>query len=242
MRTGRNRVRPDGVFHLGRHRHSRHAVKARRIVRTDVRTGRCYTALLHDGIRSSRGICRDLCHTPLSAQRRYLFHRHCRSHGRHSDTIGACGGKSGEARLVYTGNAAIITGILLLVFAHNIPCYLLLAALLGYSFGAVQPALQTMVMPAERRGAASSTFFVAFDFGIALGGFFAGLLVKYREYDDMFLGMLLVLLLSIVLHYLFGRRHPSSSPPPKKKEYGMNRITRKSDIFGRICFKPTYLF
>ena len=216
MRTGRNRVRPDGVFHLGRHRHSRHAVKARRIVRTDVRTGRCYTALLHDGIRSSRGICRDLCHTPLSAQRRYLFHRHCRSHGRHSDTIGACGGKSGEARLVYTGNAAIITGILLLVFAHNIPCYLLLAALLGYSFGAVQPALQTMVMPAERRGAASSTFFVAFDFGIALGGFFAGLLVKYREYDDMFLGMLLVLLLSIVLHYLFGRRHPSSSPPQKK--------------------------
>ena len=114
MRTGRNRVRPDGVFHLGRHRHSRHAVKARRIVRTDVRTGRCYTALLHDGIRSSRGICRDLCHTPLSAQRRYLFHRHCRSHGRHSDTIGACGGKSGEARLVYTGNAAIITGSALL--------------------------------------------------------------------------------------------------------------------------------
>ena len=87
----------------------------------------------------------------------------------------------------------------------------------GIQFGAVQPALQTMVMPAERRGAASSTFFVAFDFGIALGGFFAGLLVKYREYDDMFLGMLLVLLLSIVLHYLFGRRHPSSSPPQKKR-------------------------
>ena len=39
---------------------------------------------------------------------------------------GTCGGKSGEARLVYTGNAAIITRILLLVFAHNIPCYLLL--------------------------------------------------------------------------------------------------------------------
>lgn len=115
------------------------------------------------------------------------------------------------------------------------------AALLGYSFGAVQSALQTMAMLVERRGAASSTFFVAFDFGIALGGFLAGLLVKYRGYDDMFLGMLLVLLLSIVLHYLFGRRHPSSSPPPKK-EYGMNRITRKSDIFGRICFKLTYLF
>jgi len=118
MRTGRSGVRPDGVFHLGRHRHSRHAVKARRIVRTDVRAGRCYTTLLHDGIRSSRGICRDLSVL------------HCLpSEGIYFIGIavaGTCGGKSGEARLVYTGNAAIITGILLLVFAHNIPCYLLL--------------------------------------------------------------------------------------------------------------------
>ena len=37
MQTGRSGFRPDGVFHLGRHRHSRHAVKARRIVRTEVR-------------------------------------------------------------------------------------------------------------------------------------------------------------------------------------------------------------
>ena len=32
------------------------------------------------------------------------------------------------------------------------------------------------------------------------------------------LGMLLVLLLSIVLHYLFGRRHPSSPPPSRFDE------------------------
>ena len=46
MRTGRSGVRPDGVFHLGRHRHSRHAVKARRIVRTDVRAGRFSRVIL----------------------------------------------------------------------------------------------------------------------------------------------------------------------------------------------------
>ena len=55
-------------------------------------------------------------------------------------------------------------------FCRPRPC-LVVAALLGYSFGAVQSALQTMAMLVERRGAASSTFFVAFDFGIALGGF-----------------------------------------------------------------------
>ena len=153
---------------------------------------------------------------------------------------GTCGGKSGEARLVYTGNAAIITGILLLVFAHNIPCCC--GSTAGIQFRSCA------VCPADHGHACRKTrcrklyVFRGFRFRDCIGRILAGLLVKYRGYDDMFLGMLLVLLLSIVLHYLFGRRHPSSSPPPKKKEYGMNRITRKSDIFGRICFKPTYLF
>ena len=123
----------------------------------------------------------------------------------------------GEARLVYTGNAAIVAGILLLVFAHNVPCYLLSAALLGYSFGAIQPSLQTMAMHAvapERRGAASSTFLVAFDFGIALGGFLAGVLVKYLDYDAMFLCMIVPCVLSWAYYYVFGRRHASSFNPP----------------------------
>ena len=126
----------------------------------------------------------------------------------------------GEARLVYTGNAAIMAGILLLVFAHNVPCYLLSAVLLGYSFGAIQPSLQTMAMHAvapERRGAASSTFFVAFDFGIALGCFLAGVLVKYLNYDVMFLCMIVPCLLSWGYYYVFGRRHPSSFNPRNRR-------------------------
>lgn len=127
--------------------------------------------------------------------------------------------RHGEAGLVYSGNAAIIAGILLLVFAHSVPCYLLSAVLLGYSFGAIQPSLQTMAMHAvqpERRGAASSTFFVAFDFGIALGGFLAGLLVKYLDYDAMFLWMTVPCLLSLAYYRQFGRSHPSSFNPRRQ--------------------------
>lgn len=127
--------------------------------------------------------------------------------------------KHGEAILVYTGNLAIIAGILLLVFAHNIPCYILSAMLLGYSFGAIQPSLQTMAMHAvgpERRGAASSTFFVAFDFGIALGGFIAGVLVKYFGYDLMFLLISLSCVLSLAYYYVFGRNHASSFNPKNR--------------------------
>lgn len=135
--------------------------------------------------------------------------------------LGRAVDKYGEARLVYTGNAALIAGILLLVFAHNLSGYVHSALLLGYSFGAVQPSLQTMALHAvkpERRGAASSTFFVAFDFGIALGGFLAGLLVKCFGYDAMFLLIALSGVCSWVYYYFFGRNHASSLNPHNRRK------------------------
>lgn len=144
--------------------------------------------------------------------------------------LGRAVDRYGEARLVYTGNAAIVAGILLLIFAHNVPCYLLSAVLLGYSFGAIQPSLQTMAMHAvapERRGAASSTFFVAFDFGIALGGFLAGVLVKWLGYDAMFLCMIVPCLLSWGYYYVFGRCHASSFNPENRRR--MQGLGEKED-------------
>ncbi len=134
--------------------------------------------------------------------------------------LGRAVDKYGEARLVYTGNAACMAGILLLVFCHNLPCYVISALLTGYSFGAIQPSLQTMAMHAvapERRGAASSTFFVAFDFGIAIGGFLAGILIKYFGYDMMFLLIGLSNLLSLSYYYFFGRNHASSFNPSRRR-------------------------
>lgn len=125
----------------------------------------------------------------------------------------------GEGILVYTGNIAIIAGVLLLVFVHNVPSYVISALLLGYSFGAVQPSLQTMSMHAvapERRGAASSTFFCAFDLGIALGGFIAGVLIKSFGYDVMFLCVSFSCVLSLVYYIMFGRNHVSSLNPHRK--------------------------
>ena len=114
-----------------------------------------------------------------------------------------------ESLMVYGGNLTIILGILLLVLVHTTPAYLLSAILLGYSFGTLQPALQTMAMrpvPSERRGAAGSTFFVAFDLGIALGGYLAGLLVKHYSYDTMFLWMIVPCLASAASYRLATHR------------------------------------
>ncbi len=126
--------------------------------------------------------------------------------------------KYGEANLVYTGNIAIILGIILLVFSHNLPSFILSGLLVGYSFGSLQPSLQTMAMhkvAPERRGAASSTFFVSFDSGIALGCFIAGALIKIWGYDLTFCIFVLPCLMSLGYYYFFGRRHPSSFNPKK---------------------------
>lgn len=61
-------------------------------------------------------------------------------------------------------------------------------------------------VPSERRGAAGSTFFVAFDLGIALGGFLAGVLIKNFGYDIMFLSMIVPCLASALSFRLTASR------------------------------------
>lgn len=117
--------------------------------------------------------------------------------------------RDGAGILIHSGNVLLIIGILLLVFMHNYFGYILSALMLGVSFGAVQPSLQTMAMravPPQRRGAASSTFFVAFDFGIALGGLLSGILAKYLGYDVMFIAIALCGIFSSVYFYFFASR------------------------------------
>lgn len=141
--------------------------------------------------------------------------------------------RRGEAILVYTGNAAIVLGTILLVLTPNVPSFILSALLLGYSFGAVQPSLQTMALHSvspDRRGAANSTFFVAFDLGIAIGGFLAGFLAKNFGYDTMFLIISLFGIASTIYYYKFGRRHPSSlNPTMRSSQYLHNPIIKQTN-------------
>ncbi len=121
--------------------------------------------------------------------------------------------RHGEELLVYTGNASCIAAVLLLVLCNSLPCFVLSAICLGYAFGAIVPSLQTMAMHAvapERRGAATSTFFVAFDLGVAVSGFIAGALIKSLGYDKMFLIMVSFCFFSLVYYYVYGRNHASS--------------------------------
>lgn len=134
-------------------------------------------------------------------------------------TAGKVTDKRGESVFAYTCNLAMLAALLLLGLFPNRITYFLAAALSGYGFGGLEPALQSMavaIAPPERRGSANSTFLCAYDIGIGLGGGIAGSLISAMGYERMFITMGVFNALAIVIYVLFGRTHPSSFTYRKK--------------------------
>ncbi|MGX8709006.1 MAG: MFS transporter [bacterium] len=128
-------------------------------------------------------------------------------------TIGKAADKRGEGIFVYTCNASMFAAFLLLAFIPNTATFLIAAALAGYGFGGIEPALQSMavhIAPPERRGSANSTFLCAYDIGIGLGGGIAGCLISALGYRQMFVILSAANIVSLILYVVWGRKHPSS--------------------------------
>lgn len=128
-------------------------------------------------------------------------------------TVGKVADKKGEAIFVYTCNITMFIAFLLLAFIPNNISFIISAALSGYAFGGLEPALQAMavsIAPPSSRGAANSTFLCAYDIGIGLGGGIAGVFIDMAGYHYMFIILSIANILSVIVYLLIGRNHPSS--------------------------------
>ena len=137
-------------------------------------------------------------------------------------TAGKVTDRKGESVFAYSCNLAMLLALLLLGLWPNVVTYFLAAALAGFGFGGLEPALQSMavaIAPPERRGSANSTFLCAYDIGIGLGGGIAGWLISGVGYEKMFVIMGVFNILAVVIYVLFGRTHPSSFT--YRKQHGM---------------------
>jgi predicted MFS family arabinose efflux permease len=96
-----------------------------------------------------------------------------------------------------------VTGNAMILFAAA-------AVLKALGLGAVQPALQAASLksvPADKRGAASSTYYLGTDVGQAFAPILGGRLASAQGYNTMFLLYTLPQLLGAVFYFLFKRRH-----------------------------------
>ena len=134
-------------------------------------------------------------------------------------TTGKTVDRYGEGLFIYTCNLAMFIALLLLAFVPNTVTYLLSAALVGYGFGGIAPALQAVAVflaPPERRGAANSTYLCAYDLGFGFGAGIAGGLITAMGYSSMFALLSVANVASVLLYVFWGSKHPSSFSYRKK--------------------------
>ncbi|MGI5912841.1 MAG: MFS transporter [Syntrophomonadaceae bacterium] len=112
--------------------------------------------------------------------------------------------QGGTNIVLFLGHLFIFAGMIITSLSDNISDFLWAGAFIGLGFGFCLPTLQALSVsnaPANRRGAATGTFFAVFDLGIGLGMIIWGHVVAATSYQTMYHITLIPVVLAIVVCY-----------------------------------------
>jgi len=125
--------------------------------------------------------------------------------------------RRGPVWILLPGAFFTVAGLLLLSYSTNVPSLVLASLFYGVGFGAIQPTLQAWTISrvaANRRGAATGTFFSGFDLGIGAGAMALGVVAKAMSYAAMYRVSIVfmgVYLITYVLYLLKQKEHQKST-------------------------------
>ena len=108
----------------------------------------------------------------------------------------------------------MFAAFVLIATARSLPVFLIAAVLYGMGYGGLQPILQAWCYKREtpeRRGVASSTFFIGLDAGTGIGATVAGLVAQFLSYRQMYAFMLLPIACSMLIYLINSRREGKQS-------------------------------
>ncbi len=114
--------------------------------------------------------------------------------------------KTGPGKILYIGFSLLVIGLIMLGLATNTFFFHLSAVFLGTATGFIMPTCMTMVInivSPTRRGAATSTFFTAFDIGIGVGVIIQGFVIDNIGYRNMYVIFAVVALSAMILFKLY---------------------------------------
>ncbi len=118
--------------------------------------------------------------------------------------------RKGIAVVFIPGSLSIITAMIMLGFLPN-PAYLFIAAALyGFGFGCVQPALQAWAVNRvenNRRGMANATYFSAFDLGVGFGAMTYGFVAEAFGYSTIYFTSAVSVTISLILFMIMMGRY-----------------------------------
>ncbi|MDR2671707.1 MAG: MFS transporter [Coriobacteriales bacterium] len=117
--------------------------------------------------------------------------------------------RRGYALPIVLGLLCDSTAMALVNMSTSLELFLVAAVVFGVGQGCVLSALQTMAIanvPFERRGAATSTFFIFFDLGIGLGAIASGLVANQLGFSSLYIVFAVLPLVALGIYLIFGRR------------------------------------
>lgn len=123
--------------------------------------------------------------------------------------IGKMTDKYGVVKVLIPGMACFIIAYMIISISTTLPMFLLSSFVSAFGLGACQPAVQALCMKCvsqERRGAASSTCYIANDMGTLIGAPVAGTIVEQFGYVAMWRIMTVPVLLAMIFVYLVRRK------------------------------------
>jgi len=117
--------------------------------------------------------------------------------------------RGGSAAVILIGFICLCAGMIAIGLSHSIVGFLLAGALVGSGSGFSMPTLQALAVryvPADRRGAATGTYYAAFDMGFGAGAIVWGFVAEALGYRTMYLTTLIPLALAGAIYYRFEAR------------------------------------
>jgi MFS family permease len=118
--------------------------------------------------------------------------------------------KSGPRKVSIVGLVLLVMGFPLLAFVKTSLGFHVGAVILGLGFGIIMPTFQVMInnlVEPNRRGAANSTFFTAFDLGIGAGMIGTGILSQWFGFTITFIVSSIFNLFALIVFILNTNRY-----------------------------------
>ena len=122
--------------------------------------------------------------------------------------------RKGHLYVFLPGTFMIFTAMLLLAWLPSTLVLWVAAAIYGFGFGTVQPALQAWAVDkaaADRKGMANATFFSFFDLGIGIASIFFGFLASTINYTSIYIASALSILCSMGIYLTIHLRERSKA-------------------------------
>jgi MFS family permease len=119
--------------------------------------------------------------------------------------------RGGNNPVMIIGIGTLLLGLILVSQSQTMAAFLCAGALIGIGTGFSIPTLQALAVrtvPAHRRGAATGTYFAAFDLGFGAGAYIWGIVADLAGYGFMYLMAVIPLAIAAMIYYSsYVRKH-----------------------------------